>query len=392
MGLAPAFAVSVDAAPTASVVKQAAIKEVAADPTMRKKMKSLKANSGAKSDKNDLKPPNDVKAMEFLTQHKWPVGLQNALIKSCKKIAIRYIITDDSGSMMTNDGHRIIGLNTPNVKMIQCTRWSELVSTLKFHAELAHAAKAPTQFRFLNNCEPIMVGTDDDLEGNALAAALMIFEDESPAGQTPICQQLSEVIECIREQEEELRSTGRKACVVIASDGESTDGNLVDAMRPLQDLPVWVVVRLCTDEDEVVQYWNNVDSQLELEMDVLDDLMGEAKEVTDANPWINYGDPMQKLREFGASIKEMDLLDESTLSSEQMRVMCSILVATGEAKALPHPDEDWFTFLAALKDRNAATDKIYDPLSKSMQPWINLKEMQKTYGPKQSGSSSCAIS
>ena len=47
--------------------------------------------------------------------------------------------------------------------------------------------------------------------------------------------------------------------------------------------------------------------------------------MTAANPWINYGDPLHKLREFGASIKEFDLLDESALSSEQMRVMCAML-------------------------------------------------------------------
>ena len=54
-------------------------------------------------------------------------------------------------------------------------------------------------------------------------------------------------------------------------------------------------------------------------------LPGEAAEVTGANPWLVYGEPLQKLREFGASIKEMDLLDESALSSEQMRVICAIL-------------------------------------------------------------------
>ena len=50
-------------------------------------------------------------------------------------------------------------------------------------------------------------------------------------------------------------------------------------MRPLQQLPVWVVIRLCTDEDRMVDYWNSVDGEIELNMDVIDDPNGEALEV-----------------------------------------------------------------------------------------------------------------
>ena len=50
-------------------------------------------------------------------------------------------------------------------------------------------------------------------------------------------------------------------------------------MRPLKQLPVWVVIRLCTDEDKMVDYWNNIDSVIELNMDVIDDPLGEAREI-----------------------------------------------------------------------------------------------------------------
>ena len=50
-------------------------------------------------------------------------------------------------------------------------------------------------------------------------------------------------------------------------------------MRPLQQLPVWVVIRLCTNEDRMVEYWNNIDSAIELNMDVIDDPLGEATEI-----------------------------------------------------------------------------------------------------------------
>ena len=75
----------------------------------------------------------------------------------------------------------------------------------------------------------------------------------------------------------------------------------------------------------MVDYWNAIDNQLEAEIDVLDDLAGEAQEVCSANPWLNYAEPMHKLREFGIDIKEFDLLDEGKLSLEQVRVVCAAL-------------------------------------------------------------------
>ena len=86
-----------------------------------------------------------------------------------------------------------------------------------------------------------------------------------------------------------------------------------------------MILRLCTSETKVVEYWNNIDQQLELDIDVLDDQLGDARQVREHNPWLTYAEPLHRLREFGASMKEMDIIDESTVSSEQMRILCSFL-------------------------------------------------------------------
>jgi hypothetical protein len=43
------------------------------------------------------------------------------------------------------------------------------------------------------------------------------------------------------------------------------------------------------------------------------------------NSWLTYGEPLHRLREFGITAKELDLIDEKKLSMEQMRALCSFM-------------------------------------------------------------------
>ncbi len=121
---------------------------------------------------------------------------------------------------------------------------------------------------------------------------------------------------------------------------------------------------------------------------MLDDVEGEAKEVRAANSWLFYGEPLHRLREFGAALKEMDLLDEDALSSEQMAVMVSHLCAN--ARALEHPDEDWDAFMKSVKNGLKTHKMVWDPIEKQLRPWINVSNLEKKYGPSK-GSSACEI-
>lgn len=187
---------------------------------------------------------------------------------------------------------------------------------------MAHHAQAPTEFRLLNGLPPLVIGQPGD---EASLTRLAERFDMSPGGGTPLCHHIRQIVQEIRNAEATLRANGQRACIVICTDGESSDGSIAEAMKPLERLPCWVVVRLCTDDDSIVDYWNNIDSQLEVEMDVLDDFVSEAKEIMSVNSWLVYGEPLHRLREWGIRFKELDLLDEAKLSPDQMRFLVAMM-------------------------------------------------------------------
>jgi hypothetical protein len=43
------------------------------------------------------------------------------------------------------------------------------------------------------------------------------------------------------------------------------------------------------------------------------------------NSWLTYGEPLHRLREFGITVKELDLIDEAALTMEQMKAFCAFM-------------------------------------------------------------------
>jgi hypothetical protein len=69
-------------------------------------------------------------------------------------------------------------------------------------------------------------------------------------------------------------------------------------------------------------------------------------------------------------------------------------VSGGDTKSLPHPDEDWAEFFGTLKARCQAEGPVWDPLTKTMREWVDLKKLQAMYGggAAGAGSGACALS
>ena len=60
--------------------------------------------------------------------------------------------------------------------------------------------------------------------------------NESPAGPTPLCSHINSIVAEITSIADVLRKNGQKVSVIIASDGESSDGNVAKALQPLTNV------------------------------------------------------------------------------------------------------------------------------------------------------------
>jgi Mg-chelatase subunit ChlD len=213
-------------------------------------------------------------------------GLMESLEVNKRALPLSIWVVDNSGSMVTVDGHHIVALPNRRYKFVNCPRWREMQETVDYHCQLASLLRSPTTFRLLNppgaiaGPQTFEVGraTDPQSADHELAIAQSVMMNSQPGGVTPLAMHIHE-IRTLLITEIIPTLNNAKVTIVLATDGLPTDARgysnsfvqqqFADALRSLEGLPVWIVVRLCTDDEEVVSYWNNLDSQVELSLEVL---------------------------------------------------------------------------------------------------------------------------
>lgn len=229
----------------------------------------------------------------------------------------------------------------------------------------------PDSFTLASSCR----GTTADVE--TIQAAMRT----SPCGTTPLTESVMRIVSMIEPHAHDLRARGERVAVVIATDGlPNNRHSFVSAMQSLQRLPVWVIVRLCTDDDDIVEYWNDLDRNLESPLEVLDDLRSEAVEVEKLNPWLTYGGPLHLCRLFGLPGALFDALDETPFLPFQIKEFVEDLLGV----PIGHdPQVEKGAFLKDVKEALAEVPPVVHPITLQTRPWLDVDKLERAMRPKQ---------
>jgi len=322
-----------------------------------------------------------------------PPGLAHQITREDAQIGRRIFLLDNSGSTEAPDAH-FLESEGGQMQMVSCSRWEEIKRLAVEHAQWNAKTGTPCEFLLLNppSHPERREGTDfacvDASRCSAQEAEQQVtlvrgmLDKASPGGVTPISDRLEELHRRISRERQDLAARGQRVVLSLVTDGLPTTARsgmstpedkqrLVASLQKLtMDLPVYVVIRLVTDDDGVVDYYNGVDAEIELNLEVLDDIKSEAQEIQKTgNGWLVYSPVLHRLREGGTFIKLFDLLDERALAPVEISLMCQLLLRAPGSPAFPR---DPAQFMEVLKQHVSVARKVYDPLRNTVMPPVDV--------------------
>lgn len=335
----------------------------------------------------------------------YPSDLAKRLVTCIQTQFVKhYWLIDNSGSMLTTDCVRMVqkdvfdvgASNAKNSKKlydtVKCSRWNELENTIISHIDLASILEVPTTFRLLQGTRGMQEFTinqvPDDVE-----SAKAIVRQSKPDGVTLLSDHIHEICNHIEEDKHLLLEKGQKAVVVIATDAIPSDqyGDTSEeakekffiALKKLQLLPVWIVIRLCTNDRKAMQYYRKLDKKLEIPIECVSDYITESKEVRRWNPWLNYSRQIHQCREMGFHHRVFDLLDERPLTKDDLLEFLTVLFGAEafDTNVAPNMHTHWNDFLQYLKNQVLnLSEKQYSPTTKKMEDIIDVKGLATAHG------------
>lgn len=229
--------------------------------------------------------------------------------------------------------------------------------------------------------------TIDPEAGNAAAQVetlRQVLRSNGPGGTTPLARQLRQLRKRLTVRE---MPHGRRIMLSIVTDGIPTtpDGKshdkdgFVTELREFADaLDAFIVIRLATDDKETVDFYNRIDAELELPLDILDDLQGEAKEVHDSgNGWFVYTPLIHRVREGGTMEKLFDLLDERPFTTVEIAAFLELLLRGPHDEPFPRTSK---LLLSAVERALPRASLVYDESLRKMVPPVDLTRLKVALG------------
>lgn len=322
-------------------------------------------------------------AIPWLQQQGFSPGLIKSLVGNAGP---RIWVLDNSQSMHMQDARLVVQQQQQNT----ASRWQELQECVSYHVQLFVRLGTPIRFALLN--EPGSGGLkyfglnqSGDLAQEQRIIAQSIGASR-PHGAATLATELKILRDYVASIERTVRANNHLVAIVIATQGlptnefHQTSGiitqEFVNVLQSFTNLPVSITIRMCSNDEQAIHFYNTLDSRLSFRFDVLDDWWGEALEVYLRNPWVTYALVLHRFRETGTHLNVLDNLDERLLHIREAANLCEFLFG----QKLPDPNGDWASFLHMIDRYLRSEQQHWNPIHQRYMPWIDLDLFKSYYG------------
>jgi hypothetical protein len=84
----------------------------------------------------------------------------------------------------------------------------------------------------------------------------------------------------------------------------------------------------------------------------------------------------------GYNHRIFDLLDERLLNKDELKEFLILLLGKTSLERAPDPNVDWSGFLAVVTQAVRAEGKQWNPITRKVDFWVDLKQLDRSYGKK----------
>ena len=164
--------------------------------------------------------------------------------------------------------------------------------------------------------------------------------------------------------------------------------NFINAIKSLLQIHVQVTIRLSTLDANIVKYYASM-KQAFPSVSLLSAYESQNALIQKHNPWLNYGEPLHRLRELGYHFHHsFDLLSQRKLNKDEVRVF--FVEFYGKKAMLYSPDlfTEWDVFYRFVDTINNREGKhrlgLNSKNREHREYWINIRRLDKAYANRRS--------
>lgn len=262
---------------------------------------------------------NEEGLRAILTLYGFTQPMQDYFVRKSSNIHMRYFMYCDNHAMDYMDAKRVVN-NGRHIRVVNSTRWDELIESMNFHLETCQAGLMNSKFMKFNSHS---YEVHSSMDSPPLLSSKFKCRESRQSNFDSLVIFMYNELESVRgflKKSQKIVTLTICTCFTLISARPGTENVFRNLVK---NNPISVTIRVCTQDTSILEWWKNFNRIHGLGMNIIAGYCDESVWVHSHNPWLCYTKAIHYMREF--CMDELISLNTRSFWSSDIKVIGSII-------------------------------------------------------------------